>query len=372
MNEPNPNDDTHLKRTIELAKKGLGYTSPNPMVGAVVVKNNEVIGEGWHARHGQDHAERVALQAAETDTQGADLYISLEPCCHHGLTPPCTEAIISAGIKRVIIASDDPSKKASGNGIKLLRKQGIEVQVADGDLAEQARLINQPFRKHTQTGRPWVLFKYAMSLDGKVATKTGDSKWISSQPARDLVHQWRSTTDAIAIGIGTALSDDPLLTARTTNHTRQPQRIIFDSSARLPHQSQLVRTANDYQTIVIVSPQAQEQAIKQLTQAGVKVIIAEGDSDQQRIKSALDQLGSLGITSVLLEGGPSLAGAFIDAQEIDELRIFIAPIIIGGKTSRHPLEGVGAEQIAGAIQTSSTTPHAVGEDVLLTARLREW
>ncbi len=203
-------------------------------MGAVIARDDEVLGEGYHAAYGGDHAEVAALGACVADPIGATLYVTLEPCCHQGRTPPCTDAIVQAGIKRVVVASDDPTDKASGRGLGILRDEGIEVQVVDGEVSQAARLLNQPFRKHARTGRPHVLFKSAMSLDGKVATQTGDSKWISGEESRALVHRWRAQSDAVCIGIGTALADDPLLTARTPEITRQPARVVFDSEARLP------------------------------------------------------------------------------------------------------------------------------------------
>ena len=208
-------DGAHLARTIELAEGGRGRTAPNPLVGAVVVKDGLVLGEGFHSALGEPHAEREALAACgAADTHGATLYVSLEPCCHYGLTPPCTDAILEAGIARVVVGSDDPTDKAAGRGLGILRDEGVGVSVADGELAARARLLNQPFRKHARTGRPFVLFKSAMTLDGKVATRTGDSKWISSEDSRRVAHRWRAECDAVVVGIGTALADDPQLTAR--------------------------------------------------------------------------------------------------------------------------------------------------------------
>src|SRR4051794_27663230 len=209
-------DAQHLERAIELAQRGVGQVTPNPNVGAVVARDGEVVGEGWHEIYGGPHAEVRALRAAGEAARGATLYVSLEPCCHHGKTPPCTDAIAAAGIARVVVASDDPSEKANGRGLGILRDEGVEVTVvaSDDELAVRARLANQAFRKHARTGRPWVLFKSAMTLDGKVATPTGDSKWISGESSRARAHRWRATVDAVAVGVGTALADDPLLTSR--------------------------------------------------------------------------------------------------------------------------------------------------------------
>src|SRR5258705_9018640 len=251
-------DHQYIARAIELAANGIGRVHPNPIVGAVIVGDGRVLGEGWHAEFGGPHAERVAINAAAgADLRGATLYVSLEPCCHEGKQPPCTDAIVEAGFARVVVASDDPSEKASGRGLGILRDEGVEVDVAGGDLAHRARLANQAFRKHARTGRPWVLFKSAMTLDGKVATPTGDSKWISGDSSRELAHHWRATVDAVVVGIGTALADDPQLTARPDGLLAevgaQPRRVVFDSLARLPTSSRLVAAAVEIPLTVVVS-----------------------------------------------------------------------------------------------------------------------
>ena len=253
-------DHLHLARAIDLAEGGRGATSPNPLVGAVIVRDGVVLGEGFHAELGGPHAERAALASVE-DARGATMYVSLEPCAHTGRTPPCTEAIIEAGIARVVIASDDPTEKASGRGPGILRDEGIEVVFADGEVASRARRLNQPFRKHARTGRPWILFKSAMTLDGKVATRTGDSKWISGEDSRRLSHHWRAEVDAVVVGIGTALTDDPQLTSRIEGVKRQPRRIVFDSEARLPLDSQLVKGAAEVPLTVVVTRAAHRTAV---------------------------------------------------------------------------------------------------------------
>jgi diaminohydroxyphosphoribosylaminopyrimidine deaminase / 5-amino-6-(5-phosphoribosylamino)uracil reductase len=366
-------DRIHLGRAIELAEQGRGRVSPNPLVGAVVVAGDEVVGEGWHAEYGGPHAEREALaSAAGSDVRGATMYVSLEPCCHEGKTPPCTQAIVEAGIGRVVVASDDPTEKASGRGLGILRDEGIEIEVADGDIAARARLLNQPFRKHARTGRPWVLFKSAMTLDGKVATETGDSKWISGESSRTRAHWWRAECDAVAVGIGTALHDDPQLTARVEGAHRQPHRVVFDSDARLPLGSKLVKTAPGVPLTVVASRAARRTATEALETAGAEVIVATGENEAARVRSALDQLGALEVTSILLEGGPHLAGAFLDAGEIDEIRLFLAPLVLGGRSALATLEGEGVETIADAVQALTLDCESVGDDLLVSARLREW
>jgi diaminohydroxyphosphoribosylaminopyrimidine deaminase/5-amino-6-(5-phosphoribosylamino)uracil reductase len=300
------------------------------------------------------------------------MYVSLEPCCHEGKTPPCTDAIRAAGIARVVVASDDPSDHASGRGLGILRDDGVEVEVADGELAARARLLNQPFRKHARTGRPWVLFKSAMSLDGKVATQSGDSKWISGEPSRELAHHWRAECDAVVVGIGTALADDPMLTARLENVHRQPRRVVFDSLARLPLDSKLVRDARLVPLTVVASRAAPRTATDALETHGAEVIVATGENETARVRSALDQLGAAGISSILLEGGPHLAGSFMDAGEVDEARMFVGPLVLGGRGARDPLEGEGVEKVAEAVRALTLDCSRVGADLLLSARLKEW
>ena len=366
-------DARHLARAIELAALGAGHVSPNPLVGAVIAVNGRTLGEGYHTALGAPHAEVEALVAAAGhDLSGATLYVSLEPCCHEGRTPPCTDAIRGSGIERVVVASDDPSEHANGRGLGILRDEGVEVILADGELAERARLLNQPFRKHARTGRPWVLFKSAMSLDGKVATRSGDSKWISGEESRRLAHVWRSQCDAVAVGIGTAVADDPQLTARLPEAVRQPRRVVFDSVGRLPVCSKLVADAREVPLTVVVSRAAPRASTDTLSSHGVDVIVATGEHEPARIRSALDQLGAAGVTSILLEGGPHLAGVFLDADEIDEIRLFLAPLVLGGRTARDPLEGEGVERIADAVHALSLGCSRVGDDLLISARIKEW
>jgi diaminohydroxyphosphoribosylaminopyrimidine deaminase / 5-amino-6-(5-phosphoribosylamino)uracil reductase len=370
-------DNAHLARAIELARKGVGAVKPNPVVGAVIARDEETLGEGWHEEFGGPHAEVNAIEACGLeDLSGATLYVSLEPCCHEGKTPPCTEAILHAGIRRVVIASDDPTEKASGRGLGILRDEGVEVILADGELGATARLLNQAFRKHARVGRPWVLFKSAMTLDGKVATRTGDSKWISGEDSRGLAHRWRASVDAVVVGIGTALADDPQLTARPDGPLAevgvQPRRVVFDSLARLPPASQLVAATAEIPLTVVVSRAAARADTDALEAAGVQVLVAPGENEPARVRSALDQLGAQGVSSALLEGGPHLAGAFLDANEIDEIRLFLAPLLLGGSAARDPLEGKGVERISEALRALTFDCESVGEDLLISARLREW
>ncbi len=368
-------DAPHLRRALELAEAGRGRVSPNPMVGAVLVRDGEVIGEGYHAVYGELHAERAAIEDARgrgEDPAGATIYVTLEPCAHTGRQPPCTDAILEAGISRVVYASEDPTEKASGRGPGMLRDGGLEVELAGGPEAAAARLLNQAFRKRARTGRPLVTYKAAMSLDGRVASPTGDSRWISSTESRELVHRWRSVCDAVAVGIGTALADDPLLTARLDEESRQPARVVFDSHARLPVHSALAGWTDEAPLIVVCAPEAPSARRDALERAGAEVIVAPGRTSGARLEAALDELGRRQIQDLLVEGGPTLAGALFDAAEIDQLRLFIAPVLVGAAEARAVLEGQGVARIAEGTHPLATEFERIGEDILVRARLREW
>jgi diaminohydroxyphosphoribosylaminopyrimidine deaminase / 5-amino-6-(5-phosphoribosylamino)uracil reductase len=367
-------DRRHMRRAIELARRGIGSVSPNPPVGAVIVGEGGVLGEGWHGRLGGPHAEAAALADARdrgAEVRGATMYVTLEPCAHHGRQPPCAEAIVAAGLGRVVIGCDDPTEKASGRGPGTLRDEGIAVEFAEGAEAAEARLLIQPFRKHARTGHPLVTLKSATTLDGHTATRTGESKWISGDASRELVHRWRSASDAVGVGIGTALADDPTLTARGVGATRQPARVVFDSGARLPLSSRLVRTATEAPVLVLAGDAAPAERVDALTNAGAEVIACPGET-AERLGFALGELGRRGITSLLLEGGPTLAGAFVAAGEVDRLEIFCAPLLLGGGDGRGLLAGAGPEHLGAASRALSLHAESSGEDVLLSAKMREW
>jgi diaminohydroxyphosphoribosylaminopyrimidine deaminase/5-amino-6-(5-phosphoribosylamino)uracil reductase len=366
-----------MRRALELAEGGRGRVSPNPLVGALLVApSGDVIGEGFHARVGELHAERAALADClerGASPKGSTMFVTLEPCAHTGRQPPCTDAILEAGVARVVYASEDPTEKASGRGPGILRDGGVEVELATGAEAAAARLLNQPFRKLARTGRPLVAYKAAMTLDGRVAAPGGDSRWISSAASRELVHRWRSECDAIAVGIGTALADDPLLTARPEDgEAESPVRAVFDSMARLSNDSALLQSISDAPVIVVCSPAAPTAERARLERAGAEVVVAGGEGPAERIASALDELGRREIADLMLEGGPVLAGAFFDAGEIDAIRLFIAPVLLGAEGARSPLEGGGAVRIADGVRPLAVEHRTIGEDLLVTARLREW
>ena len=370
-------DEERLRRALELAEAGRGRVSPNPLVGAVLEREGSVIGEGHHAELGGPHAERAAIEDARergNETAGSTLYVTLEPCAHEGRQPPCTEAILEAGVTRVVYASEDPTEKASGRGPGILRDGGVEVELATGTVAAAARLLNQPFRKLARTGRPLVTYKAAMTLDGRVAAPSGDSRWISAAESRELVHRWRAECDAIAVGIGTALADDPLLTARaeSVEPLRQPLRVVFDSQARLPADSALVKSVDEAPLLVFCAPEAPSAKRDALEGAGAEVIPLTGRDGAARLGSALDELGRRELSGLLVEGGPTLAGALFDAGEIDRMLLFVAPVLIGAGEARAVLEGEGANRIADGLRPLAVSHEAIGEDLLIDARLREW
>jgi diaminohydroxyphosphoribosylaminopyrimidine deaminase / 5-amino-6-(5-phosphoribosylamino)uracil reductase len=349
--------------------------SPNPRVGAVLVRDGRRLGAGAHRRLGDLHAEAAALAECRSrgeEARGATLYVTLEPCAHHGRQPPCAEAIRDAGISRVVIASDDPSAHARGGGPSLLTAAGVEVAWAGGEEAEEARRLNQPFRKRARTGRPHVTFKSAVSLDGRTATRTGDSQWISGPESRFMVHVMRHQVDAVAVGIGTALADDPLLTTRAFEARRQPARVVFDSSARLPLTSQLVQTAGDVPLILITSEDPPAERVAALERAGADAIAVAGEP-VDRVRAGLEELGRRGISALLLEGGRTLAGSFNDAGEIDALSLYVAPLLIGGAEARPLIGGLGAASIGDsqrAVRVEWQTE--LGGDLHLHAVFREW
>jgi diaminohydroxyphosphoribosylaminopyrimidine deaminase/5-amino-6-(5-phosphoribosylamino)uracil reductase len=367
-------DRLYLVRALELAELGRGNVSPNPLAGCVIVRDGETIGEGYHAELGGLHAERAALADAKrrgNDPAGADVFVTLEPCAHTGRQPPCSEALVDAEVARVVYAADDPSAKASGKGPSELAAAGIDVVAVDGDEALAARLQNQAFRKHATTGLPLVTLKSAVTLDGHTATGSGDSRWISGPESRALVHRWRAEADAIVIGIGTALADDPLLTPRHLEppSSRRPLRVVFDSAARLPLSSALVASLDEAPLLVVAAADAPAQRVDALRDTGAEVLTVGGDP-RARIEAALTELGGRGATSLLLEGGAHLAGAFLDADQIDQLRLFVAPLLLGG--GRPAVDGDGPQRIADAVRALAVEADRVGEDLLVRARLREW
>lgn len=335
-----------MLRALELAERGRGHVEPNPLVGAVLARGDRIVGEGWHRQFGEAHAEVNALDAAGDAARGATLYVTLEPCCHHGKTPPCTEAVIRAGVSRVVAAVADPYPQVSGQGAAQLRAAGILVDIGLCDA--EARRQNAPYRKLLTTGRPYVHAKWAMTLDGKIATRTGDSKWITNETSRRKVHGLRGRMDGILVGIGTALVDDPLLTARPAG-PRVACRVLLDSKARLPLTAQLARTAHETPTLIVVSPTAPAERIAALRRSGCEIVVPSPEHEgSPRLLALLDELGKRRWTNLLVEGGSDVLGRFLDAAAIDEVHAFIAPRLIGGSQSKTPIAGHGVESLTEA------------------------
>ncbi len=373
---PTPDDREAMSRALALAEGGRGSVSPNPLVGAVIVRDGRIIGEGFHAELGGLHAEAAALEDCRRrgeDPAGATAYVTLEPCAHIGRQPACAPALAGAGIARVVIASDDPSEHASGRGPEILADAGVEVAWAGEPERIEALLLNQPFRKRARTGRPHVCLKSAASLDGRTATADGDSHWISGESSRAAVHRWRAETDAVAVGIGTALADDPLLTARPEepDDVRQPLRVVFDSAARLPLDSRLVETIHVAPVTVVAGAEAPDDRVRALESAGAQVVRASGQGAEQ-VGAALSELGAREVSSLLLEGGARLAGSFLDAGEVDEMRLFVGAIVIGASDALPIASGRGAARISEAQPALATDCAPSGDDLLISARLREW
>jgi diaminohydroxyphosphoribosylaminopyrimidine deaminase/5-amino-6-(5-phosphoribosylamino)uracil reductase len=358
-------DLRHMRRALELAARGQGSVEPNPMVGCVIAQGTQILGEGWHRGFGQAHAEVEALLAAGSQAAGATLYVTLEPCCHHGKTPPCTQAILRSGVARVVVALGDPFPQVSGRGIAELKAGGLEVQ--QGLLEAEARSLNAPYLKLIQTGRPWVIAKWAMTLDGKIATPSGDSRWVSSAESRAIVHALRGRVDAIMVGRETAVRDDPLLTARPPG-PRSAVRIVCDSGASLPIQSQLVRTARETPVLVAVGREAAEDRRQRLSNAGCEVLICDGATHAERLEALLDELGRRRMTNLLVEGGGRLLGSLLDARAIDEAHVFIAPKLIGGTDAASPIAGQGIEPLSGAFSLDAPEIRQVGSDVYVRGR----
>lgn len=351
-----------MQRALALALKAKGRTSPNPMVGAVLVKEGRIIGEGYHAFAGADHAEVVALKAAGDEAREATLYLNLEPCCHYGRTPPCTEAIIRAGIKRVVASTFDPNPLVAGKGAERLKAAGIDVEI--GLLSEEAKRLNEAFFTLIATGRPFVILKVAASLDGKIATKAGESRWITGEAARKKVHELRDEVDAVLVGIGTVLKDDPLLTVRLDREgTRDPLRVIVDSHARLPLEANVLKDPR--KALVAVSPEAPKERVEALRSRGAEVLLIEGASGKVSLGRLMEELGKRGIVSVMIEGGSEVNASAFHEGIVDKLILFYAPLLIGGKEAPSIVGGSGIEYLPQAIRLKDLRIERLGNDLLI-------
>ena len=353
--------EEYMRRAIELAKKARGFTSPNPMVGAVIVKDGRIIGEGYHERYGQLHAERNALASCKESPEGAVMYVTLEPCCHYGKTPPCTEAIIEAGIRKVVIGSRDPNPKVSGKGAKQLRKAGIEVE--EDFLRTECDALNPVFFHYISTGTPYVVLKYAMTADGKIASHTGKSKWITGEKARNHVHQLRHWYSGIMVGIDTVLADDPMLNCRIES-LRSPVRIVCDSKLRIPLDSKLCKSAQEYPLIIAC---AREDAYrkKELEKLGAEVLCLPGADGRVSLPDLMKELGRRQIDSVLVEGGAALNSSVIQAGLVKKCYVYIGGKILGGTEAKGPVGGEGADSPDTGLQLEKPKVTVFENDVLL-------
>jgi len=360
-----------MARALELAARARGRTSPNPMVGAVLVKDGEIVGEGFHPRAGEPHAEIFALRQAGERARGATLYINLEPCCHYGRTPPCTEALIRAGVAEVHMAMEDPNPLVHGKGRAALEAAGIRTFV--GEHESEARQLNEVFIKYITTGRPFVTAKFAMSLDGKIATHTGQSRWITGEAARRRVHELRDVSDAICVGVSTILADDPRLTTRLDKpDVKHPLRVILDSRGRAPLTARVFDPALPGRTVVATTPAMPSTHRAALEAQGVEVwALPPDDRGCVDLAALLDRLGEREITSLLVEGGGTVLASFFERRLVDKVMAFVAPLIIGGKNAPTPVRGTGASCLADALRLKRVSVERVGEDVLIVGYPRD-
>ncbi|MEN6457393.1 MAG: bifunctional diaminohydroxyphosphoribosylaminopyrimidine deaminase/5-amino-6-(5-phosphoribosylamino)uracil reductase RibD [Thermoguttaceae bacterium] len=357
----------HMRRALTLAAQGQGLVEPNPMVGCVVARGAEIIGEGFHRQFGGPHAEVEALRIAGSRAAGATLYVTLEPCCHHGKTPPCTDAVLRSGVQRVVIGMTDPFPQVAGQGIAELRAAGLTV--VTGLLEAESRQLNAPYRKLVETGRPWVIAKWAMTLDGKIATRTGASRWISNAQSRAIVHKLRGRVDAIIVGRQTALHDDPLLTARPAG-PRTATRVVLDTAGRLASDSQLVRTARQWPVLVAVGEAASTADRSRLGDAGCEVLVCPGATHAARLDALLAEMGRRRWTNVLVEGGAQVLGAMFDARAMDEVHVFIASRLFGGATVPTAVAGEGIGDVAASLELETPTVQQIEGDTYIAGRVR--
>lgn len=341
-----------MRYALRLAQRGRGRVEPNPLVGCVIVQGRRLVGRGYHRRFGGPHAEVEALRRCGRLARGATAYVTLEPCCHFGKTPPCTDALISAGVARVVAPLADPNPLVGGRGFAALRHAGVRVDV--GLLAERAAALNAPFFKLVRTGLPWVILKWAQSLDGKIATRRGDSRWISDQQARRHAHRKRGLVDAIIVGVGTVLRDDPLLTCRYGRARRIAKRIILDSRLRTPPGAQLVRTARRVPTWIFHAPRPPSDRARSLERAGCRLWSVPGTRSGLSLRAILRVLGREQMTNVLVEGGGQVLGQFLDQQLADELCLYVGPLLVGGAAATGPWHTLGAARLTDALRLPPT------------------
>ncbi|PKM80383.1 MAG: riboflavin biosynthesis protein RibD [Firmicutes bacterium HGW-Firmicutes-13] len=364
-------DEKYMWLALDLARQGIGRTNPNPMVGAVIVKDGEIVGTGYHQKAGTPHAEVHALTAAGEKAQGATMYVTLEPCVHFGKTPPCTEKIMAAGIKKVVISMVDPNPLVCGSGIKVLKDAGIKVKV--GVLEDKAKKLNEVFLKYITQGFPFVILKSAMSLDGKIATRKGLSRWITSEKSREFVHQIRNQVDAIMVGIGTVLKDNPRLTTRieTEEEVKNPIRVIVDSQGQIPLDARVVRHSGDSTTILATTELAPADKLKALSSMGVEIFQSNSRDNKVDLTGLMKYLGEREISSLLVEGGSTLNYSLLEEGLIDKILFFIAPKLIGGTEAPTPVGGKGKDFLEDVWNVQDIQVKLIGEDILLTGYLEK-
>ncbi len=359
-------DRQYMKMALELAQKGMGFTAPNPMVGAVIVKNGRIIGQGYHRKYGELHAEREALAVCTEEPKGASIYVTLEPCCHYGKQPPCVNAILEAGIRRVIIGSSDPNPLVAGKGIRILKDHGIEV--TENILKEESDKLNEAFFYYIQNKKPYVVMKYAMTMDGKIAAYTGESKWVTGEAARIHVQEQRLKYTGIMVGVGTVLADDPMLTCRLEN-SRNPVRIICDSHLRTPLTSKIVRTAETIPTI-LASSSKDQQKIKNYEELGCQVLYVPEKNGHIDLNRLMELLGAAKIDSILLEGGGSLNWSALECGIVQKVQTYIAPKLFGGEEAKTPVEGKGFPDPASAVLLKNSEITRLGDDLLIESEVK--
>src|SRR3989337_1484303 len=360
-------DEKYMALALELAEKGRGKVAPNPMVGAVLVKNGEIVGKGYHQVFGGAHAEVYAIHEGGTNNRVATLYVSMEPCAHYGKTAPCVDAIIKAGIRKVVAAVVDPNPITSGKGIQQLKEAGIEVVA--GVMEMQAKRLNVPFCKLIQKVLPYVTVKWAMSIDGKIATHTGESRWITCEESRKYVHKIRGQMDGVLVGINTVVRDDPLLTCRIEGG-RNPKRIVVDSSALLPVNSRLLSTINEGEIIVAVSKNAQRNRVEKLEQLGCKIVQTKDMNCRVDLKELFQRLGEMKLTNILVEGGSRVITSVIEDRLADRVMVFVAPIIIGGEGAKSPVLGTGINKISEAAEIDEVEIKRFSNEIVIEGTLK--
>lgn len=362
-------DQFYLSRCLQLARRAQWRTSPNPMVGCVIVKSGRIIGEGYHEAAGMPHAEIMALRAAGAEAKGADLYVNLEPCSHWGRTPPCVESIVAAGIKTVTACTVDPNPAVSGKGFRFLEEHGIDVLV--GIMSEAATRLNEFFFKWVSTGLPFVTAKFAMTLDGKIASRSGDSKWISNELSRRFAHMLRHQHDAVLVGISTVIKDNPSLTCRYVNCGRNPLRVVIDTDLEVPLNAQILNDGLSNNTLIVAGKGVSEQRIKAVESKGAKVCQLPVSSGRIDIVALLKYLGSINVISLLVEGGSEVLGSFFDAGQVDKVYALIAPKILGGTSALSAVGGIGRDTVSESVMLDVDGVKRIGDDVLISAYVKK-